>query len=138
MDPAHLQAADALEGVSRAVAEWTVDQHYAEDATLEARFGPEGRRMWRVDVQNRVAHLVEALAADEPVLFVTNATWSRAAFLAREMGDEDVRVNLRCLRGVVAENLPPAIASRAAAIVDQAIAEVGRGHGVPKIGRAHV
>ena len=131
MDPDHLQAADALEAVSRAVSEWTVDQHYAEDATMDGRFGPEGRRMWRADVQNRVAHLVEALAADEPVLFVSSATWSRAAFLAREMGDEDIRVNLRCLRSVVAEHLPAVIAGRATAIIDEATATVGKGHGVP-------
>jgi methanogenic corrinoid protein MtbC1 len=65
------------------------------------------------------------------VLFISSATWSRAAFLAREMGDADIRVNLRCMRAVVAEHLPATIAARASSIIDQAIAEVGVGHGVP-------
>lgn len=138
MDPAHLKAADALEAVSRAVSEWTVDQHYAEDATLEGRFGPEGRRMWRADVQNRVAHLVEAIAADEPMLFVSSATWSRAAFLAREMGDEDIRVNLRCMRAVLAEQLPTSIMKRAIAFVDEAIDAVGANQRMPESPLEHM
>jgi hypothetical protein len=44
MKHADLQAAEALEAVSRAVTEWTVDRMFTEDASMEARYGAEGRR----------------------------------------------------------------------------------------------
>jgi methanogenic corrinoid protein MtbC1 len=121
MQAVHVKAAEAIEAVSRVLAEWTVDQHVSEDPSLETRYGPETRRLWRGDVLARVAHLVEAVAADEPGLFVASASWSRAAFLARDMGDDDVLRSLRCLRTVLGENLPVDVSVRAAAIIDAAI-----------------
>jgi len=138
MQSAHLQAAEALESVSRAVAEWTVDQHCAADASLENRFGPDCRRLWRGDVQARVAHLVEALAADEPALFLASAAWSRAAFLARDMGDGDVLRSLRCLREVITEHLPSTVSDRAAAMIDRAIREVEAGPHTPESPLEHM
>jgi len=138
MQSAHLQAAEALEAVSRAVAEWTVDQHCTADASLESRFGPECRRLWRGDVQARVAHLVEALAADEPALFLASAAWSRAAFLARDMGDGDVLRSLRCLREVITEHLPSTVSDRAAAMIDRAIREVEAGPHTPESPLEHM
>ncbi len=131
MDPAHLQAAEALEAVARAISEWTVDQHHEEDATLEPRFGPDSRRLWRSDVQQRVAHLVEAIAADEPALFAASAAWSRAAFLARDMGEADVVRNLECLRAVIRENLPAQVSQLACGIIDGAIQSMKQAPGVP-------
>lgn len=123
MDPAHLQAAEALEAVARAVAEWTVDQVHLDDPGMEARYGGESRRMWRHEIQSRVAHLVEAVAADRPTIFTAHASWSRAAFMAREMGEQDVERSLHALKQVLRENLPASIVARAEPMVDAAIRE---------------
>ena len=131
MESAHLQAAEALESVARAVAEWTVDQHCSEDPSVEQRFGPECRRLWRGDVQVRVAHLVEAIAADEPSLFLASAAWSRAAFIARDMGDADVLRSLNCLSTVIRENLPAQVAQRASAFIEAAMGAISSGSHTP-------
>ena len=123
MDPAHVQAAEALEAVSRAVSEWTVDQIHVDDPGMEVRYGGESRRMWRHEVQSRVAHLVEAIAADRAAIFTAHAQWSRAAFMAREMGERDVERSLHALRQVLRENLPAHIVARAEPMVDSAIRE---------------
>jgi methanogenic corrinoid protein MtbC1 len=127
MQSAHVQAAEALEAVSRAIAEWTVDQHTSEDPSLESRFGSDCRRLWRGDIQARVAHLVEAMAMDEPSLFLTSTAWSRAAFMARDMGELDVVRSLNCLRTVIHEHLPQIVSTRASAMIDLAIADMQAG-----------
>ena len=123
MDPAHLQAAEALEAVARAVAEWTVDQIHTDDPDMEIRYGGDSRRMWRHEVQSRVAHLVEALAADRSAIFTAHASWSRAAFMARDMGEQDVERSLHALKQVVRENLPADIVRRAEPMIDAALSE---------------
>jgi methanogenic corrinoid protein MtbC1 len=123
VDPAHLQAAEALEAVARAVAEWTVDQIHTDDPDMEIRYGGDSRRMWRHEVQSRVAHLVEALAADRSAIFTAHASWSRAAFMARDMGEQDVERSLHALKQVVRENLPADIVRRAEPMIDAALSE---------------
>lgn len=127
MKHADLQAAEALEAVSRAVTEWTVDRMFSEDASMEARFGPEGRRLWRNEMQTRLAHLAEAIACSEPRLFTSNAAWSRAAFLARDMAEDDLARSLQCMSLVIAENVPAEVATRARSIIDSSVRELARG-----------
>lgn len=123
MQHADVQAAEALEAVARAVSEWTVDQLYGEDASMEARYGAEGRRLWRHEIQSRVAHLVEAIACDRAVLFTTHATWSRAAFMARDLGEGDVARSLRALGAVIRDNLPAEIWHRARGVIEASITQ---------------
>lgn len=127
MEHADLQAAEALEAVSRAVTEWTVDRMFSEDASMEARYGPDGRRLWRNEMQARLAHLAEAIASAEPRLFTSNAAWSKAAFLARDMGEDDLTRSLRCMASVITDSVPGDIAARAGSIIDASMRELAGG-----------
>ena len=127
MKHADLQAAEALEAVSRAVTEWTVDRMFTEDASMEARYGAEGRRLWRNEMQARLAHLAEAIASGEPRLFTSNAAWSKAAFLARDMGEDDLTRSLRCMASVIKDSVPSDIAARAGSIIDASMHELAGG-----------
>jgi methanogenic corrinoid protein MtbC1 len=127
MKHADLQAAEALEGVSRAVTEWTVDRMFTEDASMEARYGAEGRRLWRNEMQTRLAHLAEAIASGEPRLFISNAAWSKAAFLARDMGEDDLTRSLRCMASVIKDSVPSDIAARAGSIIGASMHELAGG-----------
>ncbi len=127
MKHADMQAAETLEAVSRAVTEWTVDRMFTEDASMEARYGADGRRLWRKEVQTRLAHLAEAIASGEPRLFISNAAWSRAAFLARDLGEDDLARSLRCMAAVIQDNAPASIAAHTRSIIDSSITELACG-----------
>lgn len=99
-------AADALDAVSRAVAEWSVDLHWQRDATMADRYGPRGRQLWCSEVQIRTAHLAEAVAADRPRLFQAHAEWSTQAFQARHCTVEDLARSTECHAEVLSERLP--------------------------------
>jgi methanogenic corrinoid protein MtbC1 len=126
MHPPDRQAADALDLVAKALAEWTTDLHWTLDPSMEVRYGSDGGRLWRAEVRVRLQHLAEAIAADRPGLFVQNALWSRAAFIAREVDCGDLRRSLSCMRETLDGELPPEVKARALPMIDTAIAELDR------------
>lgn len=113
MDPHDRAAADALEAVSRAVAAWATDALFESDPSLEQRYGTSGRRLWRSEMQSRLNHLVEAIAAAREELFVSNAAWSRTAFIAREMAEADLRASIAALGRTLKEQVPTSVWARA-------------------------
>jgi methanogenic corrinoid protein MtbC1 len=121
MTPQSRQHAAMLEQVQRGMAELALDALWERDPTMEQRYGAAGRRIWRAELASRLAHLVEAVAADRPELFEGNAGWARAALVAREVPDADVRAHLAALAKVIRDELPPAPGAAAAAIVERAI-----------------
>jgi methanogenic corrinoid protein MtbC1 len=80
--------------------------------------------MWRTDVQARLGQLAQAVCVGRPELFVASTAWSKAAFAARDVDVDDLRLSLACTGEVVREKLPPAIGTVAGAIVDEAIARL--------------
>jgi len=80
--------------------------------------------MWRTDVQARLGQLAQAVCVGRPELFVASAAWSKAAFAARDVDVDDLRLSLACTGEVVREKLPPSIGTVAGAIVDAAIARL--------------
>jgi len=124
MNPDHLLSAEALEAVGGAICEWTVDQLYAEDPSMNQRYGADGRRLWRNEIQTRLAHLVESIATNEPAIFLSNASWSRAGLLAREMGDGDLEHSLRCMSSVIQENVVAELALRTQAMIDASVVQM--------------
>ena len=79
MLPLDRQFAESIDGVARAIAEWTVTALYERRPDLNARYGAEGRALWKNELLNRLQHLAEAIAVDRPVLFVISVEWARAA-----------------------------------------------------------
>jgi len=113
MDPYDRAAADALEAVSRAVAAWATDALFEADPSMDQRYGASGRRLWRSEMQSRLNHLVEAIAASRAELFASNAAWSRTAFIAREMAESDLRASMVALGRTMQEQVPAAVWARA-------------------------
>ncbi|HMN96414.1 MAG TPA: cobalamin-dependent protein [Phycisphaerales bacterium] len=114
-------SASAIECVSRALSEWIVQRQYERDATLEARYGGAGRRMWRTDVQGRLHQLVQAVGVASPELFVQSVAWSKIAFRTRGVAESDLRLSLECMAEVVSEQLPPSVAESAVAMIRRAV-----------------
>lgn len=117
---ASTECAHAIEGVSGALAEWIVERQFELDPSLEARYGPKARRMWRTEVQSRLRHLAQAVSVDCPSLFVCSTAWSKIAFASRDVAVADLRLSLECTVEVLREHLPAVTGERAAAIVGQA------------------
>ncbi|MBX3355746.1 MAG: B12-binding domain-containing protein [Phycisphaeraceae bacterium] len=118
--PAHRDAADALLAVARTVTDWAVDAMFAEDPSLEVRYGAQARKLWLCDTDMRVAQLAQAVAIDCPEIVVHAARWSRKGFEARGVPETDLIHSLAALRGAIEGVLPAAAGSRAAAALASA------------------
>lgn len=131
MNAVHRQRAHLIDAVAKPLTEWIAEMHREQDPTLDARYGDEGCELWRHEIRVRLLHLAEAVAADRAELFVQNALWSRAAFLAREVDDGDLRRNLACMKSVCEEELPAEVAPVASRFINEAIAALERKEGAP-------
>ncbi len=127
MNAVHRQRAHLIDAVAKPLTEWIADMHCEQDPSLESRYGDDGFELWRNEIRVRLMHLAEAVAVDRSELFVQNALWSRAAFLAREVDDGDLRRNLECTRAVCEQELPKDVAPTAAKFIDEALAALGSG-----------
>jgi methanogenic corrinoid protein MtbC1 len=118
MDDSARQLSLSLDAVAKALAEWTVARHAQVDPSLAQRYGDRWRRSWVTEVQTRVRYLAQAIVVRRPKLFAETAAWSGSAFAARNGGARDVEASLRCLREVIAAELPEAAARVALEHVD--------------------
>lgn len=103
----------SIESVSGALAEWVVARHEEVDPDLEARYGPDGHRLWRTDVRARLCQLAQAVSVGRPELFADAVAWAKVAFASREVDVNDLRRSLECTAEVLREHLPADIAERA-------------------------
>ena len=124
MNAVHRQRAQLIDAVARPLTEWIADLHAERDPSFAVRYGDDGVQMWRHEIKLRLMHLAEAVAADRSALFVQNALWSRAAFLAREVDDSDLRHSLACMRTICEEQLPDEVRATASRFIDEAIAAI--------------
>jgi methanogenic corrinoid protein MtbC1 len=124
VNPSDRQAADAIDQVSKALAEWTLAALAEEDPSFAVRNGPEAMRLWRGEMRNRIQHLAEAVACGVPEIFARNVCWSREAFEARDLPIADLVASLHRLRAVVADQLPAPIAARCEKAIDAGLARV--------------
>lgn len=118
-DAAH--HANAIDSVSRALAQWIVERQHERDPGLAERYGATGRRMWRVDVQNRLQQLVQAVGVESPELFLSSVAWAKVAFAGRGVDIADLRLSLECTAAVLDEHLPAAVAGAAVPMIRQAL-----------------
>jgi MerR family transcriptional regulator, light-induced transcriptional regulator len=116
-----LQFAESIDSVSRALAEWTVATMYERKPALAARYGAEGRALWRGEVANRLQHLAEAVAADRVALLVDSVAWALAAFTARGMDEGDLVESLVVLEETLRSELPEQIGERTSRFLGEAI-----------------
>lgn len=72
------------------------------------RFGAGAFTDWQAHLTQRLNELAAALLADEAQLFVSEVSWSAAAFRARQVPISDLKASLECLREILDEELPEA------------------------------
>jgi len=126
MLPLDRQLAETIDGVVRALAEWSTSALYERRHDMEARYGPSGRALWKGEFVNRLQYLAEAIAADRPALFVHSIEWARAAFHARRMDETDLVESLVILDEIAKAELPPQAAARAGRFIAEGLAAARR------------
>jgi methanogenic corrinoid protein MtbC1 len=63
-------------------------------------------RDWQHHLSQRVLELSAAIAANDPEVFLSRIVWSRGAFAARGLGDDQLRESLISLNATVCDGLP--------------------------------
>jgi MerR family transcriptional regulator, light-induced transcriptional regulator len=121
MLPLDRQFAESIDGVARAIAEWSVTALYERHPDFTARFGAGGRALWKGECLNRLQYLAEAIAADRVGLFVLSVEWAKAAFQARDMDPKDLAESLEVLDETIRAELPTQIAARASRFIREGI-----------------
>lgn len=121
MDPARLEMSRVIDASAPALARWTAMEMHERRPGLAVAYGPGSREAWAADVEARLAHLADAVAADEPALFVEHAMWSKIAFAARGRPVADVVLALETMRSVLRQELPDQAADAAATCIGAAI-----------------
>lgn len=65
------------------------------------------------DIRYHLAYLAEALSLQSPALFEEYVKWVKKLLSSLGIPDEDMRINLRCMREILASELPEPAASEA-------------------------
>jgi len=126
MQPLDKQFAASIDSVSRALAEWTVQELYERKPEFEHRYGNDGRTLWKGEIVNRLQFLAEAIAADCPHIFVQSVEWARAGFMARGFETSHLAVSLEALAEVMRAELPTQVADRACAVIESGLVPARR------------
>ena len=72
------------------------------------------------DTEARLLHLCEALATGCPQLFVDQVEWTRSAYAARGVSEDNLALNLLCLRDEISRELPPQTHELVLSVVNRA------------------
>ena len=118
MDPLLRSHAAAIDQLQRGLADVVVDSLFDSDPGFAERYGPGGRRIWRTEVTQRLAHLAEAVACGRPQLYAQHAAWSADALRARSVPDADVDAHLAQLAATASVEFPPEVAAAAIPFLD--------------------
>ena len=98
----------ALRGEARALSQAVLDRMYQNPFWME-RYGVRGRAFADEDSLHHVRYLDEALAADDPAVFVRYARWLRTVLVSRGMCTEHLGENFRLLGAAIeAARIPDA------------------------------
>ena len=126
MQPLDKQFAASIDNVSRALAEWTVQEMFERKPDFEKLYPADGRALWKGEIINRLQFLAEAIAADCPEIFVQSVEWARAGFMARGFETAHLAVSLEMLSEVLRSELPTQVADRACAMIEKGLVPARR------------
>ena len=104
-------------GLARLAAEKAVPQ-FADPS----RYGEGAGGMWRDQLSGRLSDLSLALADERPEHFAEQLGWAKIAFGSRGVPEIDLKTSLRCLREVLAEELPENVSALSIPYLDAALA----------------
>lgn len=108
--------ATSAPGLARLAAEEVVGRLASAE-----RYGASARDVWRDHLAGRLSDLSLALADDRPDHFLDEVGWAKVAFASRGVPLEDLATSLRCLRDVLARELPESAGEPTTALVDRAL-----------------
>jgi len=116
--------ASAISAVKRGLADIAVDLHFDNDPSMHARYGPEGRRLWRTETLARISHLVEAIACNRPEFYGGHVAWAAEALRARGASEADIQGHVLALCTCLSKELPDAVAARLSPFCQAATAAI--------------
>ncbi len=117
MDSHAAAAVEQLRGRTAELASAIVERHAVRAPDVLQRYGAAGRARCLEDAEYHLRYLAEAVEAESAVLFADYVNWARVVLEERNVGTEDLIVNLECLRQTLDERLP----SEQAAVFSNAI-----------------
>ena len=113
-------AADLIADHADRLTDYVVDEDYRRRPELEARYGEDGRALYRRDNHFHLSFLREAVASNEPALFADYVGWARSMLLAHGVLVEDLHINLDLLCEALQQLLPAEASAQAVATVRDA------------------
>jgi methanogenic corrinoid protein MtbC1 len=96
---------DVIMASKSVIAERVVQRQYAQDPSLETRFGAAGRERCLEDVAFHLAYLNAAVRFDEPEIFYDYAAWLKSMLGARGVTVKHIENNFKLLAAVLNDEL---------------------------------
>lgn len=124
MDDSARQLGLTLEWLTPGLADAIAARHEELDPTLADRYGAGWRESWTRDVQVRLAHLSQAVSAQQEALFTLSVLDSQAALAARGLSGDDLIRSLECTCEVLDNELPDTVKPGILPIVESALSEL--------------
>jgi methanogenic corrinoid protein MtbC1 len=129
MNPEAKQASLVIDSVAKAVANWTVDRHAELNPKLPNRYGPGWRADWIGHTLSQLHTLSQAICVRSTDLFAQTMLWTRESFKLRGVEEEDLARNMKCMREVLAKELPMPVSRIAIEFVDASIEALNKPDG---------
>jgi methanogenic corrinoid protein MtbC1 len=87
------------------LAEEILRLHYRKQPELEKRYDERCRELCLQDIQYHLSYLAEAVSSSSASLFVDYIEWVRVLLSGLGLPEEDLAINLRCMREVLLDRL---------------------------------
>ncbi|MFO7641622.1 MAG: cobalamin-dependent protein [Candidatus Competibacteraceae bacterium] len=111
----------ALEAQRPAIAEAVATRQYAAHPELYERYGPVGWQRTLEDAGYNLAFLAQAIALENPALFIDYLGWLKVVLLRRRVRLQDLLDHFTYLQDGLRQNLPAAAAAAACAYVAEGV-----------------
>lgn len=122
MNTVHQQSGEAVVRQRTEIAAALVQREFTRHPELDQRYGKIGREKSLQDAGYHVSFLAQALALNNPAVFIDYVAWTKVVLTQRRVSAADLAFHLECLAEVLREKLPEEFAAVAAAFVTAAVA----------------
>lgn len=114
-------AASALRWQRGELAEAIVKSQYARKPEMAKRYGARGHAHCLQDAHYHLEFLAEAVSVGSITLFLDYVAWAKVMLLTRNIPEEDLALNLECIRDVLVQHMSDQIDSMAVDYVEQCL-----------------
>ena len=119
-----MATSDAIVERKEELARAITEALYAEQPSLLARHGEEGRTKCLQDMRYNLEHLAPAVALEDPALFGRYVQWLTRMLGARGVAGGDVRRSIEVTEAVLLARFPAALAAATRASLHAGVAAV--------------